>query len=81
MYGALETALEIGEPRGRDMQINPHAVRSDLEFLVIPFWRRLGLQECLGDIAVPQVITTAARIGVIEDEQRVISANEPQVER
>jgi hypothetical protein len=46
-----------------DVQIDPHSIRANFEFLIATELRRVRLKENFHDVAVPQLVTAAIGIG------------------
>src|SRR6266853_1367856 len=80
MHGASQTALEVSEPRRRDVEVNPHSIRSNLEFFVEARLTGCGLQKSFSDIVVPEVIAPAVWVGVGEHKKLAITTDKSQVQ-
>src|SRR5437588_11044475 len=76
----LESALEVARRSWRNVQVDPKPIRSDFELFVIMRLQWVGLNECLGDIALPQVIQSTVWIAIVEHVELPIPALHPQIE-
>ena len=76
---ALYAAFEVAQAARENIEIDPHAVGTHLEFAIIARTRRVGLKEGLGYIAVPEMVAPAVQVGIIKDEQLAITALEAQI--
>src|SRR5207247_7157268 len=63
----LQTAFQVRDATRENVEIDPHAVRTDLELFIIALARRIGLQECLSHVAIPKMIAPAGRLSIFED--------------
>ena len=52
---------------GRDVEIEPLPVGTYFEFLVVFLAKAIGLEEDLGHIALPQIVSPAVRVGIGKD--------------
>src|SRR5690348_12993003 len=77
---ALQPASQVMFFSGRDIQINPEAVRAHFKLFVAAWIGPGGLQENFGDIAVPQVIAPSAWFGIIEHGDGAIMRHKPEIE-
>ena len=55
--------VDVVQPCGRDIQIEPLAIGADFKFLVVFLAKAIGLEKYFGDVAVPQFISAAVGIG------------------
>src|ERR1700745_1102323 len=78
-HGPFHAALEIGLRAGRDVEIEPETVRAHLEFFVGMGSGRIGLQEGLSYIALPEMITPPIWIGIGEHVKPTIAALKTQI--
>src|SRR5450432_1466747 len=77
---ALHSALQIRQSPGKDIEINPHPVGTNFEFPVIALSRRVWLQECLGHIALPEMIAASSRAGIGKHEKLPVAAFKSQIQ-
>ena len=78
---ALHAALEVGAASGKDIQIDPHAIRADFKFLIVARLRWIGLQENFRNIPVPKLLVAAIRIRIFEHKQFAVTAFETQIQK
>ena len=64
-----------------DVQINPHPVRTDFEFLVAPSIRFIWLKKNLSHVSIPQLITPSVGLGVRKNCDHAVLRPESQIER
>jgi hypothetical protein len=76
----LQAAFKIAPAFGKNVQVNPHPIRTHFEFAVITRPRRIRLQEHFRYIAIPKLIAASVRIGIVEGKQLAVAALESQVE-
>src|SRR5437763_323952 len=74
-----EAAFKIATASGKDIQVDPHAVRGGFELAIVTWPRWIGLEECLHNIAIPKPVTPAVGIRVIKKKQIPEPAFEPQI--
>ena len=72
--------FKSAQPAGKNVEIDPHSIRTDFKFPVEMLPRRIGLQKCFRHIAVPQMIAPSIGVGVIEREELTIAALESQIQ-
>ena len=79
MDGSAKSAFEICQSGGVDVQIDPHPVGSNFEFLVAALKGRFWLKKCFGHVTVPKVVTAAVEVRVVEHEKIAVFAHEPEI--
>ena len=57
----LHAAFQVGQALWRDVEIDPHAVRADFEFLVVVSSGWVRLKEDFRDVTIPEFV--AASVG------------------
>src|SRR5277367_5551184 len=78
--GPLHSTLKIGTAAGKNVEVNPHGVGSDFKLPVEEFARRIGLEEGLDDVAVPELVAAAIRVGIAEDVKIAVAAFKAQIQ-
>ena len=64
-----------------DVQINPHPIRADFEFLVASSMRSVGLKKNLGDVSIPKLIAPSVGLGIRKNCDHTVLRLESQIER
>ena len=68
-HRSLHAALKIGKSPGKNVQIDPHSVRTHFKLPIVVFPHGIGLEKGFCHIAVPQVVSASVAIGVLEKKQ------------
>lgn len=80
-YAASQATFQIVFLARRDVEIDPQPIRTDLEFLIPPCLRRLGLKENLRNVAVPELVTAAIGLASRENRHDAIARTKSQKQR
>src|SRR5258708_207415 len=79
-HSASQAALQIEFFAWRDVQINPHPVRTNFEFLVASAIRLIRLKKDLSDVPLPESVTPSIGLSVRKNCDRTVLRSESQIE-
>src|SRR5258706_9244414 len=79
-HRTLQPASQVTSSLRKNIQVNPHPVRTHLKLPIIPWPRRVRLEKNFRHITIPELIATPICLRILEQNQLPIPALKAQVE-